>query len=352
MGIGIVAGDMMTDPLGHQSKRTFAEDTGWLKDGTTRVGRKTLADFDNRGLPQSITDPQSGTRTFTYDTRGRKKTEASPVTGTTSYDYCGDLTDDCNDRIPTTVTDALGHSTHNVIIDGLVQSSTDADGVTAVYTYWPNRLLHTITDELGRQTIYTYDDAGRMTKIETPEHRVSETVYNLDGTVAYKKAPDLGQTSFTYDDAGRVLTTTDPTGAITRNTYHPTLGLLWKVEGPGDTPGTFQSPMEYHYNVLGEVESITDPTGVPISTDAAGTLGRTANTKDSANRVTAVDYDDNGRAKHITGPAGTDSTVSVAGWRMRPCARTSPVAAFNSCAACSAVQAMQSFLTSAAGVST
>ena len=302
------------DPFTNSAAKSYDPLTGWLASGSTRSGQTVLSHFDANGNPESVTDPATGATTYTYTPApvgpldppaGLVRTMTSPASGTTTFVY------QPGERVPTTITDQLSKTTTNDVdsVTGLVLSTTDADGVKMTFGYDALRRIHTATDLLGRQTVFDYDSAGRMNRVETPEHRVTLSNFDGLGRTLTQTANDTGLVTTTYDDAGRVLTVKDQIDAITRNTYYPTTGLLWKVEKPGDVAGTFKPPTVLTYDVLGQLTRVTDPTGVFTET-TYNTFGRVSSKKDTAGRVTSFQYDANGQVRKVIAPDLGERTVS------------------------------------------
>ncbi|MGQ5524150.1 DUF6531 domain-containing protein [Chitinimonas sp. PSY-7] len=105
-----------TDPAGLVSRYTY-DATGNLATATDPAGLVTrYTQYNADGLPLSITRPNGGVITLTYDQRGRLLSQS----------------------------------------DG---------GLTTTYTYSPTGLLSTVTTPDGNQLTYTYDDARRLTGV-------------------------------------------------------------------------------------------------------------------------------------------------------------------------------------------
>jgi RHS repeat-associated protein len=295
----------VTDPVGKVFTRAYDGASGWPVGLTSRVGAELAAEVDALGRPLTVVAPDGLETTFDYDDRGRPLEVTDPVSGTTSLTYASGPGD--ANRIPRTITNELGATVTNTVVDGLLVASTDADGISQQFGYDALRRLTSITDGLGRVTSYAYDGAGRLVSTETPEGRVSTITYDdagkvLETTDAAHAGAAAETTAFTYDPAGRVATVTDPTGAVTRYTYDPDSGLLLTVERPGDAPGTFAAPTVYTYDDLGQVVSVTDPTGVEAGA-SEGVLGRTESVTDASGAAMSMTYDDDGRVETVTSDA-------------------------------------------------
>jgi RHS repeat-associated protein len=291
----------IVDSLGHSVRRVFDEDaniTGTLG----RTDAETSATYDGNHNLLSITEDGVGTTEYEYDGLNRVVETTDPWGAVTSYTYDG------AERIPSTVTDALSHTTTYDVVDGLVTSVTDADGVTITNTYDSARRLLTVTDDLSNTTTYTYDGAGRRASVESPGGRSTSYAYGPNGRLDSVTAPDGGVTSYTYDDAGRVLTTTDPTLAVTTNTYD-TAGNVIEVEGPNG------EVTEYEHDTAGQLISSTAPAAASSTGTTYGPMGRVMAETDVFANDTAFEYDDDGRPTLVTDRSGgeTETVYDEAG---------------------------------------
>lgn len=273
--------------------RTYDAD-GWLATGEDRRGTTVLSDFDERGNPESITDPSIGEVTLGYDGEGRVDTITTPGQGETTFVY------DPGVRMPKEIIDANHKSTTQVIEDGLVTSQTDADGVTLEFRYYPSRLLHEVEDEYGNITRYDYDGAGKRTLVEQPSGAQTVMEYDDVGRVKKVIVADDGETLTTYDDAGRVDTVTDPELGATNYDYDPDTGLLAAVTDERLRTTT------YTYDTAGRLKKTVFPDST-FRENFYGVLGRIDSTKDELLRETQYEYDANGNVILVRDPEGGEA---------------------------------------------
>jgi RHS repeat-associated protein len=302
----------ITDPFGNMVQRSGYDANGNPTSLSSRLSVDYSATFNDQDQPETVVDPASGTTAYTYDSLHRVETMTVPngtVSGaTTTYTYEG------TERLPSTVTDDLGHVTVYDVVDGLVLSVTDADGVATTYTYTVDRLVETVTqvvDGVDLVTSYAYDGQGRVRFVTSPEGNVTETHYDSNGRVDYEVAADGGRTDYTYDTAGRVetitgpeLSPTDTRRPVTTLVYDPVTGLLMEERrpGPGAT-GLPEAVTTFAYNDAGDVETITHPDGT-TSTSAYGPLGRRLSDDDRLARTTTYGYNADGDTETVTNQAG------------------------------------------------
>lgn len=182
---------------------------------------------DGLGQLKTITNPDTSTILYTYDTNGNKMTETDPNGNTVSYKY-----------------DNFGHVKS--------QTSKARKGGNGADTYVTVSYCY---DELGRhqwtkwtvngseKAIYSYyDERNRLIKETLPGNRPAWYQYNYDvaGNMTSKLTGHKESTSdktdqtllFTYDDLGRALE--DKCGAIVlaKRTYTPD-GLLQSISSAG-----------------------------------------------------------------------------------------------------------------------
>jgi RHS repeat-associated protein len=151
--------------------------------------------FDTLDRLQTETETLPGagpkTLTYTYWPNGLRKTLTDPESGLTSYTY------DSQNRLET-VTTSLGTTSYTYYGDGLLHEVTEPDGSKATHTYDNADRLLSVVHTQGPTTLasysYTYDDNGnRLTQVET------------NGTAE--------ATAYTYDDLNRLETVTYPADA-------------------------------------------------------------------------------------------------------------------------------------------
>lgn len=220
------------------------------------VGTTVYGDHDAAGQPGFVTDINDVTTTLTYDGRG---------------------------RVIETENQANGAQTIKTYNQGLLEQTTDPDGITRTYTYDPDYgRLDTATDHQGNSMVYGYDSQGNRTDIWRyaaggSEGAVSRQHWSyqhpdqpglLHRTLT--PAPNGGEqdvyTEYDYDLAGNPVAVTDPKGAVTQYVYDE-LNRTIEVLEPGDG----LTIMEY---------------------DAHGNLAAVINAE---NHTTTYEYDDLGR---------------------------------------------------------
>ena len=189
----------------------------------------------------SIQDARSHTiLTLTYDGNGRVATETLADSSTFSFAYT--LTSGVVTR--TEVTDrrgkvrrvdfnSAGYITTNTFPLGLTEeqvTSYTLDATTGRYT--------SVTDPLSRLTDFTYDSLGNVTQVTklagtggaVSTNWTYDTTYSLPLTVV---DPNSKTTTFTYDTKGNLTQVSAPLSHTTQMTYDINGNQLTHVEGGG-----------------------------------------------------------------------------------------------------------------------
>ena len=185
---------------------------------------------------------------FTYDTAGRTLTAKDALNRTTSYTYYASTAftgvdpnavgSTVGDR--QTITDPQGYVTTFNAYDknGRVRQMTDPKGVVTDIVYTPRGWVSSVTTtapgQTGRLTTYSYDNAGQMTGVTSP-----------DGSTL----------SYSYDAAHRLVGVTDARG----NSVTYTLDNSGNKVGEQikDPSGTLQRSISRSFDALNRVQQIT-----------------------------------------------------------------------------------------------
>jgi RHS repeat-associated protein len=185
----------------------------WTYDGegnctahTGPLGGATLLTYGPFDLLSSRTTPDGATYTFIYDTERRLTGVTDPrgASWTYMYDARGEVTSetDFDGRVTAFTHDGSGF---------LVSSTTAAGDVFTFVRDTVGRL--TAKEVAGRTTRYTYDSAGRLTGVASPDSALTRS-YDPAGRLLAETV-DGHTTHYRYDDAGRLAGRTTPTGAHT-----------------------------------------------------------------------------------------------------------------------------------------
>lgn len=277
----------------------------------------TSNSYDSYGRVSQQVNPKGLTETYVYDNLGRKDSKTD-CHGTTSYTYNGlgqTITVVNPDNSGTTF--LYDWSSNSEI--GLIRIEKNEIGKPKVITYLDalkrevrktdkrfdgrERCVDKRYDEYGNLwkvsmpynslsspslwTIHSYDEYHRITSSEEPSGRLTTTTYS--GTSVTTTADGISTTK-TYDVLGNLISVTDPTGTITYNLAAD--GQPTSIVAPGNITTTFG------YDLLRRRTSITDPSAGTTSYqyDSSGNVSKETNannqiithTYDAFNRITGT----------------------------------------------------------------
>ncbi|MFF3127582.1 polymorphic toxin-type HINT domain-containing protein [Streptomyces sp. NPDC057908] len=273
----------------------------------------TRTTYSRGGLPTQITGPDDAKWSYAYDLFGRQSEAKDPDKGTSTTEY--DVLDraikstDSRGKSILTGYDELGRITGT-----WVGSKTDANQRTG-YAYdtllkgQPDKSTRYVGGKTGQaytDTITEYDSLSRpaatnlelpaddpFVKAGAPSTLSFKNAYNLDGTVKTAEEPALGGLpseiiDYGYNNVGQVTSVGGSTGYLLGTTYSP-LGQPWEqLLGTANTAdhkkvsirNTFEDgtgrltrsnvkadaqpymlqDLNYSFDQVGNVTSITDPT--------------------------------------------------------------------------------------------
>ncbi|RSZ55061.1 RHS repeat protein, partial [Massilia atriviolacea] len=113
-------------------------------------------------------------------------------------------------KIANDVYNAANDSTERYGLDGYIQTITSRGGQVLTFTYSastgaggvnsPPRLLQSVKDPYGRALIFTYDTAGRIDTMTTPEGGIYKYAYNVYGAVVSVTYPDEKVRTYLYNE--------------------------------------------------------------------------------------------------------------------------------------------------------
>ncbi|MEV8517869.1 LamG-like jellyroll fold domain-containing protein [Dactylosporangium sp. NPDC051484] len=254
---------------------------------------RTTSKLDKAGRALSQTDPLGNVTDNTYDQAGRLAVVTGPAVQAESdggapvstrpvtyigYDTFGSRTHvkDPRGNETRTTYDSAGRVLTSIAPSYTPPGSSTAVTPTTTRVYDNTGQLTKVTDALNHDTLYYYDQLGR----------VSKTV-----------AADTGVTKFEYDLNGDQLKVTDPTGAATTNTYDFLARKLTTSAVVRQDNTHYDTTFEYGTD--GKLKKTTSPTGVTqeLTYTAAGDV---KTSKDGASNVTTTTYDAVGRPTRTT----------------------------------------------------
>jgi RHS repeat-associated protein len=191
----------------------------------------------------------------------------------------------------------------------LLADVSDANGNVVHIERLGHGALSTVTDAAGRVTRFEADDAGRVVAMRTPDGRTARFDYDAGGRLS--RAVDmLGiDTVYAYDDHGRITTiSVEGDRHVTRFDYDRSGALRSVTDAGGNTT---------QYETVGDeprVVVVTDPAGDTLRFESAE--GRTTAVEDGAGVAVRFHHDDAGRLSGLDGAAGEARFLHDAGGRL------------------------------------
>ncbi|MGI8333638.1 LamG-like jellyroll fold domain-containing protein [Actinomadura scrupuli] len=315
--------------------------------------RVTTYTYDSHGRPDTITDPEGGIQSDTYDVTGARTKEIDPLGHTYALAYT------TRGQLATrTLKNWTGHPDHptsaqDLVVDsyayddgGRLASHTDSMGRTLTYTYYGDDLLAQTTatgvklngstttrdvvvdsrsyDGAGHLTSqvtgggknridYVYDEIGNRTaQIIDPGELARRTDYKLDAdnnivkTTLTDSATERQEvTSYTFDQLQRMLSRTvengdeDLTTTLTRNQ----LGDITSTVDPrgnavGATAADYTTTLRY--DLAGQLVQVTEP---PVQVERGGAAAT------QSNPTLKIGYNTAGERTQMADPEGRLKTI-------------------------------------------
>ena len=311
---------VVTDPMGHQTITGFGSSGGYVNEYIDALGQRTLAVRDTAGRVVSVSDPLGRVRSIEYDNLGNVTRFIDVAGVATDFEY-----ELAFNRL-ISITDALGNETRYTYDQrGNMVSATDPLGATAQLEYDELGLPVAFTDALLQTSRYGYDDRGNLVSLEDPLG--NRMHFGYDPVARLTDVTDaLGRPlRVAYDEFDRLTEIVDALGRVTQFTYDAN-GLLLSITDPSDSTTSFA------YNQMEQLVSRTDVSGVSetFEYDLNGNLVRHTDrrgqiasyTYDPRNQPMQVQYADAlveyafdavGRLMEVRDSAGGDTVFSYDG---------------------------------------
>jgi YD repeat-containing protein len=243
--------------------------------------------YDTNGNRVSITEPLGWKTTFGYDSRANVVARTNALGEITRWAFHGFFNRATNE------VNAAGW-TNSYVLDnatGNLLTHYDDLGTLVSYTYRTNGLVETSTDANGHVSRFTYDTNGFLVaRTDAATNNTSFAVNDVGWKLAETNA--LGQvTTFAFDLNGNVVRTVDPLQRVFTRTFNPNGNLIAASDAKAqltwyayDTVNQRTQMVDrasnawtYTYTTRGKPERATDPLGFSVT-----------NFYDSANRLVRV----------------------------------------------------------------
>ena len=313
--------DYTYDPRFHSKIATVSEPSIYTGNPDARkVTTYTYDDFGNLTTTKIDAFKLDGTpisRTSSYQYSGPfhqlsqadgPRTDIADIT-TLSY-YLDDPAEGNNRARLKTITDATGENIRDNIqysATGKVLSEQRLNGLSVSYAYYPgNDRLETISETAGGDsnitrltylatgevetitqgygsagpviTIYSYDDARRLTGVTDQQGNSIEYVLDTEGNLEATHIKDASNTL-----------------SRTQTRSYDDLNQLFKIIGAAN------QTTEYGYDAQGNLDTVIDPLN-NVTSSVYDALDRLEQTTDALNGITSYTYDAHGNLETVTDP--------------------------------------------------
>jgi len=272
-----------------------------LREGPAGEVIETTTAYDARGLVSSVSVPHFTTEsvpliTFSYDDLGRVKKTVKPDGTFVKTDYLG---------ARRTVTDERGKVKHY-----------DLDGFDRVIR------VEEVNDEESYQTIYTYDGAGALVRMENQQGAIHATVFDRDylGRPFQIVDPNSGHWSFDFDASGDLKSQTDAKGQ-TLSWEYDLHGRPTKKKDPNLTLVQWEYDDRTVPYSIGRLTKVSDGAAITsfrydeLGIDQLGVVTQTQRVLDGVTYTSSHRYDAFGRPTRVVFPDSdtVDYTFNPAG---------------------------------------
>ncbi|SDB29752.1 RHS repeat-associated core domain-containing protein [Pseudobutyrivibrio sp. YE44] len=301
-----------TDPLGNATSYTYTK-LGAVETITDPAGRVRKYEYTNAGKLKAVYFCGRLEQEMSYDNVGRVSERRFADGYKISYSY------DALSRV--SKVEGSDGRTVSYEYDAMGRATKVEDGrSTTLYNYTATGRLKSVVDALGNETAYTYDTLDNLQSVHRAEGRIESldsendyfptigedghvTIYsyNLSGQLT-KITDALGQEEhYSYDQYGRLVTKTDRDNYVTSYDYN-NLGAVTRV-GYGDGRS-----VEFAYNELNQLNQINDWLGkTTLENDI---LGRLTKVTDYQNRTVGYEYNSLGEKTKLVYPDGREALYS------------------------------------------
>jgi RHS repeat-associated protein len=299
-------------------------------------GRVTTVQYDATGhLLTQVTDPNTKTVQYTYDTLYQPTTKIDKAGRTFLYSYSNsrpiavyDATSTGPARFsnpnnwstdptqlamnqlrvynPSTTTNTDGRGNkwqYTYDSNGYLTQTSAPDSTTIIYTYDPATLqTASVIDADGHTTSSQYDSLGNRTQLKDALGHVTKYTYEPVFNMLTSMTDPLGRvTKYSYDGHGNRIKETDPLGQTRTWTYDSNGNILTETDKDVNTT-------TYVYDAFGNRTQITDAVG-NITTMTYDAVGNMTSMTDARSNTTSYQYDGLNRLIVVTDPTvHTDQT--------------------------------------------
>ena len=283
----------------------------------TGLAATTTTAYNDEHLPETVTDPNTHTTEFGYDSAGNRTLIKDALNRETHMTY--------NARRDVTLLEApSGKQTHYAYDgDGNLTSITRAHTETSTnqvieMTYDANGQLTDLEDARNKVTQFDHNSQGDVISTIDPEGNESTATYDINSfmeTATTPRGNELGATAahftttYERDEAGRPTKITDGFGEFSTLVYDAKGNLTDVTDRDGR-----HTEYEYTYDVADQLTDVTYSSGTPGAVEFEYDAdGRRVEMSDDTG-TTTFDYDSLGRLVETENGAGqtTGYTYDIA----------------------------------------
>ncbi len=293
---------------------------------TDSAGFPWLETYDRKGHILAQQDPLTNITAYTYDDRGNRTSIIEPLGWTTFFGYdaranviartnaLGEVTrwgfhpffNKAAQQITPQPLDVNGQPywTNFYTIDnstGNLLRHSDGVGTLVSYTYTTNGLVESSTDANGHASRFRYQADGFLIARTDPATNTTTFVVNEVGWKLREMNPLGDTTSYTLDLNGNPIRVQDVLGRVFNRVYDANGNLLSTTDGKGQLT-------TYAYDAANQRTNTTDRTGANKWVTFYTTRGKVDHVTDPLGNAATNFYDAANRLLRVSDPLGNAST--------------------------------------------
>ncbi|WP_035081231.1 putative Ig domain-containing protein, partial [Aphanizomenon flos-aquae] len=211
-------------------------------------GDKVTFKYNAQGRVNEVVDIYGQSTTYTYDATGERLLSVSDVSGAVSYTY---ETEGAKANAIKSITYPDGTQSLFEYDDlgRVTKESLNGGEQTLKYSYDSTGGV-TVTDANNKSTQVLLNDRGQVAETKDALGRISRFSYDSKGNLTQVLAPDSSNAKFTYDSKGNLLASTDALGQSVQFAYDSRYDQIKSVT---DQKG---NAINYTYDDKGNLGSI------------------------------------------------------------------------------------------------
>jgi RHS repeat-associated protein len=279
-----------TAPDGAVQTREY-DDANRLVATRDENGNRTALELDDAGRILRITDPLGNTTRFTHDANGNRITEQNAKGETTAFEL-----DPRQLLVKTTFPDGTEERIeYTPNSPPMPVRKRDRAGRETLYAYDLAMRLTSVTDPMGSVWTFTYDELGNRTSQTDPNGHTTRFEFDKMGREIRRVLPGGLAQGRRYDLAGKLVERTDFGGATTTYAYDEMNRLIERLHPDG-------SSAQWTYTATGKMASVTDARGTTSYT--YDLRDRLASMVQPGNMSLSYGYDPGSRVTSLTATVG------------------------------------------------